>query len=109
MQKNFLHKYTNDRSYRKVREHCHCIGKCRGAAYSIRSLKYSTPKEIPVVFDSRLSYDYHFITKVLAKKLEGKLNCLGENTEKYKTFSVAITKEVKRIFKSGKETTKNIS
>ena len=38
-----------------------------------------------------------------------KENYLGENTEKYNTFSVFITKEVKRIGKNGEETAKTIS
>ena len=29
--------------YRKVRDHCHYSGKYRGAAHSIRNLKYSVP------------------------------------------------------------------
>ena len=32
------------------------------------------------------NYDYHFIIKELAKEFEGKIECFGENTEKYKTF-----------------------
>ena len=43
------------------------------------------------------NYDNHFIIKALAKDSEGEFNCLEENTEKYKTFPVPITKEVKRI------------
>ena len=35
--------------------------------------------------------------------------CLGENTEKYITFTVPIAKEVARIDKKGEEITKNIS
>ena len=35
--------------------------------------------------------------------------CLGEKTEKYITFTVAIEKEVTRIDKNGEEITKNIS
>ena len=35
--------------------------------------------------------------------------CLGENTEKYKTFSVLMEKEVTRIDKKGKEIIKTIS
>ena len=46
-----------------------------------------------------LNYDYHFIIKELAAKLEKQLTCLGENTEKYKTFTVPIEKEVTRIDK----------
>ena len=41
--------------------------------------------------------------------MKKQLNCLGENTEKYITFSTAIEKEVIRIDKSGKEITKAIS
>ena len=34
----------------KVKDHCHYADKCRGAAHNICYLKYSIPKEIPVVF-----------------------------------------------------------
>ena len=44
--------------------------------------------------------------KELAKKLEREFNCLGENTEKYKT--VLIKKEEKRI-STNEEIKKNIS
>ena len=33
-----------------------------------------------------------FITKQLAKEFKGYFHCLGENTEKYITFSVPIKK-----------------
>ena len=39
------------------------------------------------------TYDYHFITKELAKEFEGQFRFLGENKEKYLTFSVPIKKE----------------
>ena len=38
-----------------------------------------------------------------------KLNVLAENTEKYKTFSVPIVKEVKNIDKNGNESVVMIS
>ena len=41
-----------------------------------------------VVLHNRLNYDYRFIIKKLAKNFEGEFNCLGQNTEKYKTFAV---------------------
>ena len=47
------------------------------------------------------SYDYHFVIKKLSKEFEGEFECLGENTEKYQTFSVPIEKEVTRIDKDG--------
>ena len=37
------------------------------------------------------------IPKELAKEFEGEFHCLGGNTEKYKTFSVPIAKEVNRV------------
>ena len=54
---------------------------------------YNTPREIPVIFHNVSSYDYHFIIKGLAEEFEGKFECLGENKEKYITFSVPIKKE----------------
>ena len=57
-------------------------------------LRYKTSKEIPIVFHNGSTYDYHFIIKELAKEFEGQFECLGENTEKYITFSVPIKKEL---------------
>ena len=37
------------------------------------------------------------------------MTCLGENTEKYKIFTVPMEKEVTRIDKNGEEITKNMS
>ena len=45
------------------------------------------------MFHNGSTYDYHFIIKELAKESKGKFECLGENTEKYITFSVPIEKE----------------
>ena len=67
------------------------------------------PNEIPVVFRNGSNYDYHFIIKELASKFEGQCKCLGENTEKYKTFSVPIEKEVTKIDKDGNESVVTIS
>ena len=75
-------------------DNCHYTGKCRGAAHNICNLRYKIPKEIPVVFHNGSTYDYHFIIKELAKEFEGNFECLGENTEKYITFSVPIKKKI---------------
>ena len=80
--------------YHKVRYHCHYAGKFRGAAHNICNLRYKIPKEIPVVFYNGSTYDYHFIIKQLTKEFKGNFDCLGENTEKYITFSVPIKKEL---------------
>ena len=76
----------------KVRDHCHYTGKYRGAAHNNCNLNYKIPKEIPVVFHNGSTYDYHFIIKQLAREFKGYFHCLGENTEKYITFSVPIKK-----------------
>ena len=39
------------------------------------------------------SYDTHFIINQLAEEFKGELNCIGENMEKYITFSVSNKKE----------------
>ena len=57
-------------------------------------MRYKIPKEIPVVFHNGSTYDYHFIIKELVKEFEGNFECLGENTEKYITFSVLIKKKI---------------
>ena len=46
--------------------------------------------------------------KKLAKVFENQINCFGENTEKYITFTVPIEKEVTKIDNNGEEITKNI-
>ena len=45
------------------------------------------------MFHNGSTYDYHFIIKELEEEFEGEFECLGENTEKYITFSVSIKKE----------------
>ena len=84
----------SDKKHHKVRDHCHYTGKYRPAAHNICNLRYKIPKEIPIVFHNGSTYDYHFIIKELVKEFEGNLECLGENTEKYITFSVPIKKKI---------------
>ena len=79
--------------YQKVRDHCHYTGKFRGAAHSIYNLRYKVPQEIPVIIHNGSKCYYHFIISVLAEEFKGQFESLGENTEKYITFSVPIKKE----------------
>ena len=81
--------------YQKIRDYCHYTGKFRGAAHSICNLRYKVQREIPVIIHNGSKYDYHFIIKELAEEFKGQFECLGENTEKYITFSVPIKKENK--------------
>ena len=48
------------------------------------------------------------ITK-LAGDFKKEFTCLGENTDKYITFTVPIVKEVTKIGKNGEKTTKSMS
>ena len=80
--------------YHKVIEYCHYTWKYRGAAHSICNLRYKTPKEIIVVFHKVSTYDYYFVIKELLKEFEGQFESLGENTEKYISFSVPIKKQL---------------
>ena len=55
--------------YHKVRDHCHFIGKFRGAAHNICNLRYKVLKNISVVFNNGSTYDYHFVVKKLAEEV----------------------------------------
>ena len=81
--------FNND----KVRDHCHFIDKYRGDAHNTCNLRYKSPKNIPIIFHNGSTYDY-FIIKELASECEGNFEGLGENTEKYMTFSVPIKKRI---------------
>ena len=82
--------FNND----KERDHCHFTGQYRGAAHNTCNLRYKIPKNIPVIFHNGSTYDYHFIIKELACEFDGNFESLGENTEKYITFSVPIKKRI---------------
>ena len=84
----------SDKKHHKARDHCHYTGKYRGAAHNICNLRYKVLKEIPAVFHNGCTYDYHFIIKELVKEFEGNFDCLGENSEKYITFSVPFKKKI---------------
>ena len=85
----------NNTEMRKVRDHCHYTGKYRGATHSKCNLNYKIVKEIPVLFHNGSVYDYHFIIKYLAREFEGNFECLGENAEKYISFTVPFKKVIK--------------
>ena len=94
--KKDFNNYTTESSSleRKVRDHCHFTGKYRGAAHNTCNLRYKIPKHIPVIFHNESTYDYHFVIKELTCEFDGNFECLGENTEKYITFSVPIKKKI---------------
>ena len=80
------------KKYQKVKDHCHYTGKFRGAAHSECNVKYQVPKNIPIVIHNA-GYDTHFIINQLAEEFKSEFDCIGENMEKYITFSVPIKKK----------------
>ena len=59
-----------------------------GAAHSKCNLNYKVPNNIPII-SHNASYDTHFIINQLAEEFKGEYDCIGENMEKYITFSVS--------------------
>ena len=47
------------KNYKKVRDHCHYIGKYRGAAHSLCNLRYQEQRDIPVILHNGTEYDFH--------------------------------------------------
>ena len=73
-----------------VRDHCHITGEYRGAAHDACNLKLRlNPKttSIPVVFHNLRGYDFHLLMQAISK-VEGRLSCIPNNTEKYISFSL---------------------
>ena len=67
------------------------------------------PNEIPVVFSNGSNNGYDFIIQELANESERQFECLGENKEKHKTFTVPIKRKIIRNDKEGNETVETIS
>ena len=83
--------YENYKDKKKVKDHWHYTETFRGPAHSICNSNYKVPKNIPVAIHNA-SYNTHFIINQLAKEFKSKLDCIGENMEKYITFSITIKK-----------------
>ena len=82
----------NNTDRKTVKDHCHYTEKFRGPSHSKCNLNYKIQKDIPIIIHNT-TYDTHFVLNQLAIEFEGKLNCIGDNVERYIIFSVAITKE----------------
>ena len=91
----------NENKFYEQQEKCHtcqkkfCCDKNEKNKFKIyqKFIYYKVPIETPVKIHNGSTYDYHFIFKELAEEFKGQFGCLGENTEKYITFSVLIKKE----------------
>ena len=66
----------------------------RKAKYIPSGCAWSLTCSFDPIVAQNATYDHHFIIKQLTKEPDGKFGCLGENTEKYITFSVPIKKEL---------------
>ena len=75
--------FGDKKKHRKVRDHDHYTGKYRGATHSICNLRYSAPKDIPVLFHNGTNYDFNLIITELAEELRSELQCIPVNTNRY--------------------------
>ena len=65
--------FCDDKSKKKVRDHCHYTGKFRGAAHSICNLRYKVPKEISIVFHNGSTCDYHFNNLKISERISRRI------------------------------------
>ena len=72
----------------RVRDHCHLIGKYRGAAHNECNLNYSFTGRIPIILHNLRGYDSHLIMQGLGKLKNKEINCIHNNTEKCISFSI---------------------
>ena len=107
--KNFTQRLAEDKNHQKVREHFHFTCKYIGQAETICNLRFIVPNGIPTVFHNGSNYDYDFIMKELANKFKGQFECFEENTDTYKTFSVSIEKEIRKVDKDGNEDSRTVT
>ena len=70
-----------------VRDLCHITGEYRGAAHNACNLKLRLNPSIPVVFHNLRGYDSHLLMQAISK-VEGRVSCIPNNTEKYISFSL---------------------
>jgi hypothetical protein len=85
-------KFTNNEG--RVRDHDHLTGKFRGAAHNGCNLNYRDKNgkvNIPVVFHNFSGYDSHFIVKDIATKIEGRIELLPTNMEKFISFTKHVS------------------
>ena len=101
--KGFFRNKKDKFKHTKVRYHCHYTGKFRETAHRICNLRYAVPKNIPIIIHNRSTYDDHFIIKQLPQEFEGKFKCLGENTEKYITYSAPMMMIMMMMVKKRKQ------
>ena len=75
---------------KKVADHCHFTGLCRGAARMKCNIDYCFKNHIPVFFHNLKNYDAHLIISNLEKLNTTKesISAIAQNSEKFITFSL---------------------
>ena len=86
--------FGDKKNDKKVRDHDHCKGKYHGSSHSICNLRYSTQKDIPVLFHNGINYDFNLIITELAKEFRGEFQYIPVITNKYISFPISIRKKV---------------
>ena len=61
----------------RARDHCHLIGKFRGAAHESCKVNYQIPKFFPAIFHTISGYDSHLFIKTLKAKCEVRVRRLA--------------------------------
>ena len=72
-------------------------------------MKLSAPSKVAVLFHNGSNYGYHFFIKDLANKFKEQFECLEENNQRYKTLTVVIEKETRKIYEDSNESVVTIS
>ena len=81
-----------------LRGHCHITGEYRGAAHNACNLKVrinSQTTSILVVFHNLRGYDSHMLMQTISK-VEDRLSCIPNNTEKYISFFLGQVRFIDR-------------
>jgi hypothetical protein len=74
----------------KCKDHCHLTGEYRGPSHVGCNINYTDSCYIPIVFHNLSGYDAHFIVKEINNIIEGKIDLLPINKEKYISFTKHI-------------------
>ena len=82
--------FITDKIYHKLKkviDHVHYTGKCRGATHSICSLRYSKNNDIFVGIQNGSNYDFKLLLKKIAGYFKQHISVSAESIQKYMTFS----------------------
>jgi len=84
---HICHKYFTKKTI-KVRDHCHLMGKFRGASCQECNLNFKYPTFIPVIFHNLKGFDSHIICESIGLFKDHEIKCIPNNMEKYISFSL---------------------